>query len=271
MAGTIADKLNYLKWTKSDIRDAIIEKGVDVPADLPFRQYADKIDAIQTGGSASKYGIAPENIIGSLSNDGVLNAPTTFTLDLTGVKEAAKDVLSYRFYQNQYLVGLVAPDLKTAQMRSFENGFSGSSLSGDVTLPNLTKASEQAFARGFSNTRITRFIAPKLSEVEDGAFNSAFLNCAEFIEAQFPMLMKASGYAFWSAFAGTAITSMSFPALGAVSNSVFGVSASSYAFSKCVQLKEIHFLAAMQSKIEAMDGYADKWGAPADCQILFDL
>lgn len=44
--GTIADKLQYLLSTKTGLRDKLIEKGVDVPATTPFRNYIDKLDEI---------------------------------------------------------------------------------------------------------------------------------------------------------------------------------------------------------------------------------
>lgn len=45
--GTIADKLTYLGQTKTEIRDAILSKGVTVPTDTTFREYAGKIREIQ--------------------------------------------------------------------------------------------------------------------------------------------------------------------------------------------------------------------------------
>lgn len=49
--GTIAEKLTYLEGTKSAIKDAIIAKGVDVTDNDTFRSYAEKIEAIEGGGS----------------------------------------------------------------------------------------------------------------------------------------------------------------------------------------------------------------------------
>lgn len=51
MANTIQDKLTYLSGTKDAIKQAIIAKGVDVSDTDTFRSYADKIEAIQSGGS----------------------------------------------------------------------------------------------------------------------------------------------------------------------------------------------------------------------------
>jgi hypothetical protein len=44
--GTISDKLTHLSQTKSDIRDAIISKGISVPVETTFRDYATKVSDI---------------------------------------------------------------------------------------------------------------------------------------------------------------------------------------------------------------------------------
>ena len=51
MANTIQDKLAYLEETKGLIKEAIIAKGGTVSDEDTFRSYADKIEAIQSGGS----------------------------------------------------------------------------------------------------------------------------------------------------------------------------------------------------------------------------
>lgn len=48
--GTTADKLAYLNDTKTAIKNAIVAKGVAVPDDTTFRQYAEKIGDIIGGG-----------------------------------------------------------------------------------------------------------------------------------------------------------------------------------------------------------------------------
>lgn len=47
--GTTAEKLGYLQQTKESIRQALISKGVDVPENTTFRQYAGKVEDIQSG------------------------------------------------------------------------------------------------------------------------------------------------------------------------------------------------------------------------------
>jgi len=52
--GTIADKLNYLNTTKANIKNAIIEKGVEVSDSDTFRDYATKIADISSGSGPSE-------------------------------------------------------------------------------------------------------------------------------------------------------------------------------------------------------------------------
>ena len=49
MANTSSDKIAYLLTTKSKIANSIKLKGVDLPADTPFRQYPDYIEQINDG------------------------------------------------------------------------------------------------------------------------------------------------------------------------------------------------------------------------------
>ena len=53
---TLYENLEYLNETKGIIKQAIIDKGVEVSADTPFREYADKIGDIQ-GGSGDLDGV----------------------------------------------------------------------------------------------------------------------------------------------------------------------------------------------------------------------
>lgn len=52
--GTSAEKMAYLAGTKSAIASAISDKGVEVLDTDTFRSYADKISAIETGGSGDE-------------------------------------------------------------------------------------------------------------------------------------------------------------------------------------------------------------------------
>ena len=63
--GTTAEKLAYLADTKTDIKNAIVSKGTDVPDGTTFRQYADLISGISTGLSdedLAKANATPEDV-----------------------------------------------------------------------------------------------------------------------------------------------------------------------------------------------------------------
>ncbi|MEG2716927.1 MAG: hypothetical protein RR961_06260 [Eubacterium sp.] len=62
--GTMEEKLNYLEETKRLIRNAIIGKGVDVPENTPFREYAEKINIIVVAIEPISTG-TPESPIGT--------------------------------------------------------------------------------------------------------------------------------------------------------------------------------------------------------------
>ena len=51
--GTLKQKLDHLTETKRLIKSAIIEKGVDITDQVPFREYPEKIQAISTGSQTS--------------------------------------------------------------------------------------------------------------------------------------------------------------------------------------------------------------------------
>lgn len=52
---TIAEQLAALAQIKEDIRQAIIDKGVDVPSNTPFTSYASLIGDISGGGGIPGY------------------------------------------------------------------------------------------------------------------------------------------------------------------------------------------------------------------------
>ena len=83
MANTIQDKLTYLSGTKDAIKQAIIAKGVEVTDTDTFRSYANKIEAIQSGGSGTvnlPNGTKFSNSTFTTINDSIISFPMLFSL-----------------------------------------------------------------------------------------------------------------------------------------------------------------------------------------------
>ena len=97
------------------------------------------------------------------------------------------------------------------------------------------------------------------------SFNNSFSRCSSLVGITFPLLTEMGSnwkYAFERC---TSLKTISFPSL-----TTFKFDSYSNTFSGCKALTEIHFRADMQATVEALSGYASKWGA-TNATIYFDL
>ena len=141
------------------------------------------------------------------------------------------------------------------------------------------------------------------------SFSYTFYNCTKLIKADFPSLIEASSV-YYTFYGCKALTEVNFPELKSIEityafqnctslttfsipkATVFKASSSAFygckslpsisfpnvtqfridssTFSGCTALTEIHFRADMQATVEALSGYASKWGA-TNATIYFDL
>lgn len=271
MANTIADKLEYLEGTKTAIRGAIVAKGVDVPDNTPFREYASKIGAIEGGGGGTVFGVTVSDLIGEVNADGKLNPSGNYVVDLTGVKSIGEMSLYYTFYFNTNILGVVAPDLTRIEQSGMQGTFVSSRLTGEISFPKLAYIGPYGASGSFETVSgITKISLPNLTEVGERGLYNAFSYCGQLTEVDFRSLMKLGPYAMANAFGGVPITTISFPALYSVDRTSFGEAEWDGVFVNCTSLTEIHFAKAAQPQIEAMAGYEYKWGAP-NATIYFDL
>ena len=172
---------------------------------------------------------------------------------------------------------------------SLREAFAYSSIK-EFICDNLEEFTEDVyfkpFRSAFSNCKsLTRVSFAKLKAFR---FDATFLSCTALTELSFPSLESADLKSFasscskltnvslpklttmlgnWSyAFKGcTSLATISFPSL-----TTFKFNSSSNTFSGCTALTEIHFRADMQATVEALSGYASKWGA-TNATIYFDL
>lgn len=91
--GTTADKLAYLEETKTDIKNAIVTKGVEVPDGTTFRQYANLISGISTG-------LSDEDLAKATATPGDVTAGKTFYAGNREMKTgtASKGLVLYQKY-----------------------------------------------------------------------------------------------------------------------------------------------------------------------------
>ena len=123
--------------------------------------------------------------------------------------------------------------------RSFETG-------ATLSFPDLTNIESYGMQNCFSGcTSLTTVDLSALTTVGDSGMRSCFSNCLS-------------------------LANISFPSLTSVQANSFGTASYNYCFTGCTALTEIHFRADMQATIEAMRGYADKFGA-SNATIYFDL
>ena len=275
--GTIADKLTYLNGTKTAIKEAIEAKGVTITDADTFRSYADKIGEISGGAPATKYGVSIGDLLGNVDENGAYQIPTEpFTLDLSSVKSLPQYGLYYKFYKSKVSGALrIGLEGDLSGIYAFNSCFRGCTGLTSVNLSSLTTVSgSNAMSNCFSDcTGLTSVDWSSLTTISGtSAMAYCFDNCTGLTSVNLSSLTTvSSSSAINSCFHGcNGLTTISFPALTSIVDKSFGSASYNYIFGGCTALTEIHFRADMQATIEALSGYADKWGA-TNATIYFSL
>ena len=152
----------------------------------------------------------------------------------------------------------------TSSIESLSQAFYQCSSFEKVSFAKLKKIS------GNYGLNYTFYYCNLLKEVNmpsltSASFKSSFSHCSSLVGITFPLLSEMGNnwqYAFEYC---TSLKTLSFPMLTS-----FKFDSSSHTFSGCTALTEIHFRADMQATVEALSGYASKWGA-TNATIYFDL
>lgn len=186
------------------------------------------------------------------------------SVDLSGITTiSGSDALSNTFYGCTNLVSADLSGLTTATgQNSLNRIFYNCTNLESVSFSNLMVIGDQnanvtnyaQFSYAFYGTKITTLTFPKLEKIY----------CTGGATANFGTLSY-----------NNKTEKMYFPKLDTITYGSRATTAQQQAckliFSACDLLTELHFATANQSAIEATDGYATKWGAPASCTIYFDL
>lgn len=198
----------------------------DVLADKVCYSNGTRIVGTGTGGSATKYGISIDDLLGEVNSSGQLQHPDGGDVDLviSGFTSVANYVLNYKFARSSALRTVVFPDLQHADGTScFDRAFNNCTNLISASFPSLVSANGQT------------------------AFSYCFQGDTKLVSASFPALEEATqSNAFQYAFGGcTLLESIDFSSLRVVGNPSATTSTSYrqfyYAFQNCNKITEITF------------------------------
>lgn len=159
--GTISEKLTYLEETKELIKQAIVDKGVEVNDTDTFRSYADKISEIEGGGGAV---VLPSCISFQDAKDSDLSFfinANTDTSKLTTMK--------YMFKNCENLTNIDVSNFDTSNVTDMSEMFFGCSLLTNLDVSrwdtsNCTNFQEVFYSSGIKFLNISNWDLSKSSE-----------------------------------------------------------------------------------------------------------
>ena len=299
---SVADQINRIKTNIANTYTAAQAKGATMPQAQNSDNLAACVQSITTGGGggSTQFGLTAEQMLGTLDGEGNLTYPTLPSITFTGLKSIPGSGFYYKFSQRNFETGAVVsfPDLTNVGVSGMDYCFySCSSLASvdlsalttvdnygmqacfyscsslaSVDLSALTTVGSYGLARCFSACgSLTSADLPALTTVGDDGMRDCFSSCPSLTTVDLSALTTVGDSGMRSCFGYCgSLANISFPALTDVQTNSFGSASYNYCFANCTALTEIHFRADMQATIEAMTGYADKWGATG-ATIYFSL
>ena len=133
-----SDKLNKLLETKAAIKQAIIDKGVDIEEGTKFADYPAKISAIQTGSNGSDYTAVYLAQTSNGTNYKQLFYNCTLTeINLNGYDTSNVTDMSSMFYGCKQLTSLDLSGFDTSNVTTMNSMFSGCSSLTTLDVSNF--------------------------------------------------------------------------------------------------------------------------------------
>lgn len=164
--GTISEKLTYLEETKELIKQAIVDKGVEVNDTDTFRSYADKISEIEGGGGAV---VLPSSIRFQGATDTDLSTFINANTDTSNLT-----TMQYMFYGCQNITSLDVSNFNTSNVKSLYNCFNQCTNLTNLDVSrwdtsNCTNFQEVFNSSGIKYLNISNWDLSKSSETKYGA------------------------------------------------------------------------------------------------------
>ena len=273
---SVADQINRIKTNIASAYSAAEAKGATIPEVKNSENLSACVDSITAGGGggSTQFGLTAEQMLGTLDGEGNLTLPALPSITFTGLKSIPTNGFYYKFYRRNFETGATVsfPDLTTVDDNGMYSCFNGCSSLTSIDLSALTTVGGNGLQSCFANCGlITNVDLSALTTVDGNGLAFCFNNCVSLTSVDLSALTTVGSLGLNTCFAiCTSLTNISFPSLINVQTNSFGTASYDYCFSNCTALTEIHFRADMQATIEAMAGYADKWGAP-NATIYFSL
>lgn len=244
---SVADQINRIKTNIANTYTAAQAKGATIPQTKNSDNLAACIQSITTGGGGggdTQFGLTISDVLGTVDDTGAVSGTTiSNALDFSGITSFTNYALSGKFMYSSF------------------------SPTQDVEFPDLTTIDNSGMSNAFQYcSGITSISFPALTSIGNSGMFYAFYQCSGITSISFPALTSIGNSGMNAAFRGCEkLESISFPELTQVTSPF-----NNYTFRGCDALTEIHFRADMQATIEALPGYADKWGAQ-NATIYFSL
>ena len=216
--GTVADKLNYLKETKTAIKNALVGKGVEVADSDTFRSYAQKVADIPVGGG---------------------DIDALIDRSITEISSSVTSIGIRAFSSCKKLVSANFPNATSIE----ESGFGSCSALTSVSFPVVTSISDFAF---FTCSALTSVSFPVTTSIG----KRSFYNCSALTSVSFPVITSIESEAFSFC---SALTTMY---IGIESGTVCTL-LSTDALNQCVRLTDIYVPEMLVDSYKAAANWSD--------------
>lgn len=273
---SVETQIERIKTNIANAYTAAEAKGATIPEVKNSDNLSACVDSITTGGGGggTQFGLTAEQMLGTLDGEGNLTMPTLPSITFTGVKSIPVNAFYYKFYGRNFETGAVVsfPDLTSVGTNGMYYSFSSCASLATVDLSALTSVDLRGMRNCFSHCpSLTSVDLSALATVGTNGLDACFFSCTSLANVDLSALATVGNKGLDTCFSScSSLASISFPSLTSVQTDSFGTASYNYCFAYCTALTEIHFRADAQTAIEAMTGYADKFGAP-NATIYFSL
>lgn len=266
---SVAEQITRINNAKADIRQAIIDKGVDVDESAKIDTYAEKIGEISGGGGSES---SIEYVVDSYSK--VKRGGTSFKSPAGGT-DVTERAFAYAFFGDSTIKSVDFSALTTITApNAFQYALADCPSLETVDFRNLTTIGSGATSvfnyafRNCTSLKSVRFDSLQtISKSQPFAY--AFQGCAELEEITFPALssMTTSRALYIAFLACASLKNIYFPA---VTTSTFGSYKDQFEnMISNVTGCTLHFPAGTESAVSVLNGYPNFGGT--NTVVLFDL